>query len=296
MEEEYEYDSKIISRDYSRFKSLVDKFNDEKDEKELESFHRQIASYYVKNPKLFEDLFEEDPDSYEKIQGYQKYIMSGCSNLQYERDDIIFYYDEVKKKLWCYNPKDWHKKLSEDSENYNPYTLEGIKREIKDVEPKRESIMLKRPAYGAIRFWSEFTYTLGKVFYKIRPDVAQDFARTLTKNKEYSLFRGMSFPDKKSFSEYLHKIKSDEVKSKGIVSFETFTSWTYDLELATDFSMKFIEEGGHGIILHSVFKADELLIDLTKIGNALDYYSEEEVIALPFKKQVDIVDYLSSGK
>lgn len=79
---------------------------------------------------------------------------------------------------------------------------------------------------------------------------------------------------------------------KGTVNFETFTSWTYNKVIARKFASKFLnnkDEKGYGVILMKEFRANELLIDLTKISNPLVYY-EEEVIALPFTGEVYLVN------
>jgi hypothetical protein len=255
---------------------------------------KMLALYYSKNPKLITDIERSDPRTYERIKGYKDYLLDfyGCNNLQYnEVNNIVFHYDG--KKLWCYNLIEWEEVVKKGV--YNPYTLNNFEREFNEDHPSKIMLHLSNRAYKNIKFWAEYTYTLGKVFFKVPSEIAIEYAKTLSKNYTYFLLRGMAFKNIDEYSKFFHKIKygefGDDIDAKGTVNFETFTSWTYEKVVARKFASKFLNQGGYGVMLMKEFKANELLVDLTRITNPLLYY-EEEVIALPFVGDVYLVDVI----
>jgi len=276
---------------------LFDSLQDpSKTDEEIEEIHKELASYYVKNPKPFNDFKKMGTNIYDE--GFKKYLIPGCANLQYSHDGVVFYYDEKERKLWCYGPKDWAKishVTKTKGKEYNPYTLANSEREFSDRELAVKSVTLNKSSHENIKFWTEYTFTLGNVFYKVPEGVANEYAKTLVKNKSYLLYRGMSFKDKKDYSRYLHQIKANELDSKGIAKFETYTSWSYSKTIAINFSKHFSHDTGYGIVFYKYFKPEELLVDITKIKNHLYFASEQEVVALPFKGEVFIEEYISNN-
>lgn len=97
---------------------------------------------------------------------------------------------------------------------YNPYTLDNLERNFNILEPKNIFLKLSDRAYKNIKFWAEYTYTLGKVFFKVPADIAMEYAKTLSQNQTYFLLRGMSFKNKESYSKFFIKLNMVKLAMK----------------------------------------------------------------------------------
>lgn len=249
--------------------------------KELEM---EAARLYAINPKELGRVINEY-----NIKGYMNYILPKCKNLTYKGDkDIVVYQDPDTNVYWCYDQETWSKKRKE----FNPYNLKNVKREFNSEIVKNKSIKLSREAYDNLKFWTEYTFTLGKVFYNVPENIAQEFAKTIQEGETYHLFRGMTFETEADYAKFLSKYKcGDHGKRECEINFDTFSSWTYNIDVAKNFAGKFF----HGIIIEAYFDSNELLIDITKVNDGIFKdrlrYSEDEVIAIPFKGNVTVYDF-----
>jgi hypothetical protein len=101
----------------------------------------------------------------------------------------------------------------------------------------------------------------------------------------------MSFPTKDSFAAYNSKLNcKGEAYEDCNINFNSYTSWTYNYEVARKFANHFRNK--LGVILISTFNYDELLVDVTKVANKLDYSNEFEVVCLPIKNKKCKVEFL----
>jgi hypothetical protein len=244
---------------------------------------REVAKMYVKNPKDVNKLIERY-----NIKGYANFILPKCRNLAYNSNDVVVYQDPDTNEYWCYDKEDWSKKRIE----YNPYNLKNVIREFSSEHVNNSSVILSKDAYFNLKFWTELTYTLGKIYYNVSENIAQEFAKTLQKDKIYHLYRGMSFKTEDDYAKFLSKYKCSEGgTSVCVMNFDTFSSWTYDTIISENFSTYFY----HGIIIEATFTAEELLIDITKVNDKIFKqklrYHESEVVAIPFKKEVTVYNF-----
>jgi hypothetical protein len=113
----------------------------------------------------------------------------------------------------------------------------------------------------------------------------------------------MTFEYEEDHAKFLSKNKCGEKKRSDIdewghqesqceIEFKTFTSWSYDYSVALNFARKF----KHGVVVKYLFSHRQLLVDITKVDDSifkdrLRYKSEYEVVALPFRGFVIVVDY-----
>lgn len=262
---------------YDLIEEILDRRNNNED---VETLERELAKLYVENPKnVLKKLKEFDVNDYN---GFTNYLRKECHNLIYNDGmDFVMVPDEKTKKIWCYSKEEF-------IENFNPYTLENYKRNFSEI-PVSE-INLSSDAYKKIKFWIEDTFTLGNVFFKVDKQTAQEFAQTLEKYKTYVLYRGMSFQNEESMNNYLENVNcnpdENNFKKCNSINFNTYSSWTYSEEIAKRFANYF--KNGLGIVLYRKFQASELLVDVTKIKNSLNYSNELEVVALPFNGECKI--------
>lgn len=204
--------------------------------------------------------------------------LDSCTNITFKSDDVFIEYDDSTGKFWCYE-----KDEVKDKGEYNPYTLKNLKRTF-DSNIKDKSIKLSDKVLDLIHVWTG-NFTQGKVFFKIDKDIATELSKTLDKNKTYILYRGLQFNNNFEKDKFLKNSKCNEKYCESI-EFKTFTSWTYNFNVASNFSRNI------GVILKKEFKADELLADLTKIDmDSLVIDSESEVIALPFKGGAKLMNF-----
>lgn len=267
--------------------------NLEEDHKDTTREEKKLAALYVKNPK--EVLNVAKKLRYFNKSYIKNNIRTECKNLKTYDDEIFIVPDESSKQVLCYSESEFED-LTLRGE-YNPFTLKGIK-DLKYGTPVSSRIHLNNNAYKRLKFWVERTYTLGNVFYKVDEDSAREFAKTIIKDDDaaegdnrYKLYRGMSFPTKDSFAAYNSKLNcKGEAYEDCNINFNSYTSWTYNYEVARKFANHF--RNNLGVILISTFNYDELLVDVTKVANKLDYSNEFEVVCLPIKNKKCKVEFL----
>jgi hypothetical protein len=248
---------------------------------------REIARLYTINPKPIAAIIKEYG-----LTGYKNYILEKCKNLFYhEPDTEVFIAIDDDKTIWCYSEEEWEKN---ERGKYNPYNLKNTRRAIGASPISDNSVILSPEAYNSLKFWTELTYTMGKIYYNVSEEIAQEFAKTLQKdNYNMLLYRGMTFEHEEDHVKFLSKNKCSEKKrDKCEIEFKTFTSWSYDYSVALNFARKF----KRGIVVMGLFSHNQLLVDITKVDDSifkdrLRYKSEREVVALPFKGTVTVVDY-----
>lgn len=244
---------------------------------------------YTINPKPMASIIKEYG-----LTGYKNYILEKCKNLFYhEPNTEVFIAVDDDKTIWCYSEEEWKKN---ESGKYNPYNLKNSKMVIGTAPVSDNSVILSASAYNSLKFWTELTYTMGKIYYNVSEEIAQEFAKTLqkdTRDSRYLLYRGMTFEHEEDHVKFLSKNKCSE-KKRDIceIEFKTFTSWSYDYSVALNFARKF----KRGIVVKYLFSYKQLLVDVTKVDDSifkdrLRYKSEREVIALPFRGTVTVADY-----
>jgi hypothetical protein len=250
---------------------------------------REIARMYTINPKPMASIIKEYG-----LTGYKNYILEKCKNLFYhEPHEKVFIAVDDDKTIWCYSEEEWEKN---ERGKYNPYNLKNTRRAIGTAPVSDNSVIISPEAYNSLKFWTELTYTMGKIYYNVSEEIAQEFAKTLqkdTRESRYLLYRGMTFEYEEDHVKFLSKNKCSEKKrDKCEIEFKTFTSWTYDYNVALNFARKF----KRGIVVMGLFSHNQLLVDITKVDDSifkdrLRYKSEREVVALPFRGTVTVVDY-----
>jgi hypothetical protein len=256
---------------------------------------REVARLYTINPKPMASIIKEYG-----LTGYKNYILEKCKNLFYhEPHEQVFIAVDDDKTIWCYSEEEWKKN---ESGKYNPYNLKNSRRIISTTPVSDNSVIISPEAYNSLKFWTELTYTMGKIYYNVSEEIAQEFAKTLRKD-EYFLYRGMTFEYEEDHVKFLSKNKCGEKKrsdndewgwgeSQCEIEFKTFTSWSYDYSVALNFARKF----KRGVVVKHLFSYKQLLVDITKVDDSifkdrLRYKSEREVVALPFKGTVTVADY-----
>jgi hypothetical protein len=224
--------------------------------------------YMIKIVRNYPDAFSTDQLTIEQLIQNKE-----CSNIFYGIE-VFKIYDEEKNITYCLDEEEKEEYLRTNHNPYDPkFDSVGEPKNIilySDAKTKKQDSELDDKLYK----WTDQNYTNNRIFTSFTDEEIKRLHVTVSRTNTV-LYRGMKY---KCIS---------ESNGKCIITFNTFSSWTYSQKIAKHFA------GKDGVMLKYTFTPDQLVADLTRIKNRrTDHDSEFEIIVVPGIYECEIIkDY-----